>query len=162
LFEEISTNLRNLLQTNLRDPYNDTVNSPRDWITIDYPDLEKDTPIISITNTGISRSEIGIGRQLGGTIGERYTLIFDLDIWVKMAEIFTITIDATPTKKGSGALRDWLRDEITKLLRDQRLKFVQDNSLEDFKIIGGRVHPYDEEIDRLRATIIVQIDLIKS
>ena len=152
--ETLNETLVQFLRDNITHP--DPSHSATDmWIYLDYPRPDATFPRISVTQTDAGSSPVGIDELYAdNTQGLLYTFTYDIDVWVKSGNVYTIVADNV--KRGGSRLRDYLVDEILKQLMSQKYSYwkVQKNAI-DLSIDSIVTVPYMDEYELYRKTITI-------
>jgi len=135
------------------------------WIYMDYPRYDATFPRISVTHTSAPTEPIGIGHE-----GLYFNISYDIDIWIKKGNFYTID-----GKKYTGSsLRDYLTDLVVrKLILNNPPIYGYDGStiaatprqyfktqgIYDIKIDGMSSVPYDDEYEIFRKTISITLTI---
>jgi len=135
------------------------------WIYMDYPRYDATFPRISVTQTSSPTEPIGIGHE-----GLYFNVSYDIDVWIKKGNIFTIS-----SKKYTGSsLRDYLTDIVVRklILSEGTLLNISGGTLTvgprvyfksqgiyDIKVDNVSSVPYDDEYEIFRKTIGVTLTI---
>jgi len=154
--ESLFRALRQLLQDNILDPRTGEKPSTRKWIQPDYPRLDATFPRISIHQADLDQSELAIGRRIDDTSkGDRLSIFFEINIWVKIGELFTIGSD----KKGGNELREYLGDQVIDAISKNKETFCSQNTLDDMIITTARSLPFDPDTRLYQKSVLLEMIL---
>ena len=133
------------------------------WIYMDYPRLDiKNFPRISVTQTGGSGSQVGIGEQATSEEqGQYLTFGYDIDIWVKKGNVFSFGTPAI--KLGGSALRDYLADLVVAEIFEYKQSIWKDTKgVIDITLDGISTSPFDEDFELFRKTLSFTFTVYRS
>lgn len=133
-----------------------------EWIYLDYPRLDATFPRISVTSTDTGTSPVGIGERFkDNSRGRYFEATYDIDVWIKKGNIYTIVADNT--KRAGSRLRDYLSDEIIKFLMSEKESFWKtQKNVFDLVINAIVTVPYMDEYELFRKTITVTFSFYRS
>ena len=149
---ELNSTIAGLIEANVPDPLARGVT----WVFIDYPRKKQERfPLISLFQTGSSRSEIGLGDQ-----GSRLAINYSIQVWVKESDTATIN----GSRYAATLLRDYIADKIIETLVNKRHYLQGTYGLIDSRIESIASGPFDEETRLYMKDIRLQVimDVLKT
>lgn len=133
----------------LRDNFPDPLGKGRVWIYPGEPRQDATMPRVWIEETGLWRTEIGLGDR-----GSRINTYFEIGIITNSRTTVTVNGDV---KKGS-ELREWIASKIVKLIVDGRDYLRKTLGIIDIFLVGSRTYPYNEPIDLYRKDLFIRVE----
>lgn len=147
MIREVLESLVRLLRDNIADPDQDRANAGKNFIFPGWVREDAKMPRISIISVGTTEQE----RTLEGY--SLFAMQYQIDVWVDTKRSFTIN-----NEKYSGAkLRDYLADQVIKVLRKNR------NFMENVVDVEIRnVQDFEErEFNLLRKSITITVKYLE-
>jgi len=150
---ELNSVLINYLRNNVPNPH-----GTGNWIYVDYPRLDATFPRISLTQTGGELRPIAIGEKMvsNNKYGKLASILFDIDIWVKINDR---AIFDSQTYVGT-KLRDFLASKVIEALEKGKETLKSNYGILDIEILGTYSQPLDEENQLHRKTISIRVSFI--
>jgi hypothetical protein len=150
--ETVTANIITFMRQYMADPTGEN----RTWIYPSMPKVTADFPEVSLTNVGSVVEEIGLGNN-----GQRYTYMFELDIWVKKENTVSITKTVNNAQVSviySGRkLLEYVSDNVTNIFYDNRDVLLDTYDIIDIELSGHYTHPFEEEIDCFRKSVRLSV-----
>ena len=114
-------------------------------------------PRISLTQTGGELRPVAIGERTQPTkYGKLASILFDIDIWVKMNDRATFDSETYVGTK----LRDYLASKVIEVLEKGKEGLKSNYGILDIEILGTYSQPLDEENQLHRKTISIRVSFL--
>jgi len=150
--EAVTSNLITFMRNKLTDP----TGQGRTWIFPTMPKVTASFPEITLVNYGSKSKEIGIGNT-----GQRFTYMFEIEVWVKRDNQVTISTGVSPnvvnTIYAGRRLLEYISDNVTNAFLDNKDTLLNSYNFIDVIVDGHFNLPYDDEIDCFRKSMQLKV-----
>jgi len=150
--EAVTTDLITFMRNYISDPTGEN----RTWIFPTMPKVTANFPEITLTNVGSKCAEIGLGNS-----GQRYTYLFEVDVWVKrdnQVDIIKMVNGVPVTTVYAGRrLLEYISDAVTNAFLDNKNVLLDSYKFIDAELYNHFSLPYEEEIDCFRKSIQLKV-----
>ena len=159
--ESTTTNLITFMRAYISDPTGES----RTWIFPTMPKVTANFPEITLANIGSTSSEIGVGNT-----GQRYTYIFEIEVWVKRDNQVSVTVPiegsnppaTTKIVYAGRRLLERISDSTTNAFLDNKEYLLSTYNFFDVELYNHFTLPFDDEIDCFRKSIMLKVIVNRS